>query len=303
VPDSAESSADGALSRLQDIAVKNGHPPLLHAGDFQRGVNVIGPSGFGAANSWNLALIKNAAAKAALHMQIAGITWTFSPVADCAVATLQGRSQEGGAVESPKLMGDIVASMVTGYQVEGRVAACVKHIGPYQYTHGPDYTVAPISKRAFHEDSWPRYEAGLKAGSLTAMMSFVDLDGEPSHASAYLAGLLKSQSVPGIVIISDFTGINELVEFGVAGDPRGAALLAFSRGGVHIDLSGGVYGAWLPRLVEEGSISPHDLMVRAAEVVQLKKNLGLLHDPVHRGIAARRNELFETVPEFTRLAE
>jgi beta-glucosidase len=236
-------------------------------------------------------------------MRIAGITWTFSPVADCAVATLQGRSQEGGGVESPKLMGDIAATMVEGYQAGGRVAACVKHVGPYQYTHGPDYTVEPIGKRAFLEDCWPRYAAGLAAGALTAMMSFVDLDGEPSHASEYLAALLRRTAVPGVVVISDFTGINELVEFGVAGDPREAALLAFRRGGVHIDLSGGVYGAWLPGLVEDGSIPAADIMMRAADVVQLKKNLGLFDDPLYCGIPARRHELFESVPEFVRLAE
>lgn len=303
IPNSAESSEASDLSRFQEIARKNGHPPLLHAGDFQRGVNVIGPSGFGAPNSWNPPLIKSAALRAALHMQIAGISWTFSPVADCAIATPQGRSQEGGAVESPKLMADIVASMVEGYQEAGRVTACVKHIGPYQYTHGPDYTAAPISKRAFLEDCWPRYQAGLEAGSLTAMMSFVDIDGEPSHASAYLADLTRQHSVPGIVVISDFTGINELVEFGVAGDPREAALLAFARGGVHIDLNGGIYGAWLAALVEDGSISPRDLMVRAGEVVQLKKKLGLFDDPLHSGIAACRSELFESVPDYVRLAE
>ena len=85
--------------------------------------------------------------------------------------------------------------------------------------------------------------------------------------------------------------------------PRDAALLAFSRGGVHIDLSGGVYGAWLPGLVEDGSIDRHDLMVRAAEVLQLKKNLGLFDDPRYCGIPPERAALFQPVTEFIELAE
>jgi beta-glucosidase len=274
--------------RLQRIALENGGVPLLHAGDFQRGVTVIGPAGIGAPNSWNLELVQRAACYAARHMAVSGVTLNFAPVADHAIDTHQGRSQEGSAVESPLLMSRMVAAMVRGYQGNSladpnSVAATLKHVGPYQYTYGPDYTDCGPSKRLFLEDSWPAFQAGLKAGAAAIMMSFVALDGVPAHASEYLSRLVTKHGGKHVIRISDFTGINELMEFGVAGTPSEAALLAFKRGGIHLDLNGGVYGACLPKLVEEGTLTLYELMTRAAEVVQLKKKLGLFEDPFRYG--------------------
>src|SRR4029079_1402959 len=129
-------------------------------------------------------LVEEAARVAAGHMLLAGVAMTFSPVADHAFGLAQGRSQEGGGVESPLLMSQMVAAMVRGFQETGDIAAAVKHVGPYQYTVGPDYTTLPVGERAFLEDCWPAYAAGLAAGANAVMMSFSDLDGVPSHASA-----------------------------------------------------------------------------------------------------------------------
>lgn len=297
--------------RLQRLALENGAIPLLHAGDFQRGVTVVGPAGIGAPNSWNPELVQRAACCAARQMAVAGVTLNFAPVADHAIATHQGRSQEGGAVESPLLMSRLVAAMVRGYQGNSladpnAVAATLKHVGPYQYTYGPDYTDCGPSTRLFLEDSWPPFQAGLEAGAAAVMLSFVTLDGVPAHANAYLCRLVTRHGGRHVIRISDFTGINELMEFGVAGTPSDAALLAFTRGGIHLDLNGGVYGACLPKLVEEGTLPLSALMARAAEVVQLKKNLGLLADPFRSGRPAEA-ALLTTHPScsaaFVRLAE
>ena len=297
--------------RLQQIAIENGRVPLLHTGDFQRGVTVVGPAGIGAPNSWNPELVQQAARCAARHMAVSGVTLNFAPVADHAIDTHQGRSQEGSAVESPLLMSRMVAAMVKGYQGNSladpnSVAATLKHVGPYQYTYGPDYTDCGPSKRLFLEDSWPPFQAGLKAGAAAVMMSFVSLDGVPAHASEYLSGLVTGHGGKHVIRISDFTGINELMEFGVAGTPSEAALLAFKRGGIHLDLNGGVYGTCLPKLVEEGTIKLYELMTRAAEVVQLKKKLGLFEDPFRYGRPAEAALLDAHNPlsaAFVRLAE
>jgi beta-glucosidase len=138
------------------------------------------------------------------------------------------------------------------------------------------------------------------------MMSFVSLDGVPAHASEYLSRLVTRHGGKHVIRISDFTGINELMEFGVAGTPSEAALLAFERGGIHLDLNGGVYGACLPKLMEEGMITLYELMTRAAEVVQLKKKLGLFEDPFRYGRPAEAALLDAHNPlsaAFVRLAE
>lgn len=308
IPDTRAVSSNMEIEKLQKIAVENGHPALLGAADFQRGVNVVGPAGFGAPNSWNVELIEEAAMRAGEHSAIAGVPLTFSPVADHSFDTKQGRSQEGAATESPLLMSRIVAHMVYGYQhmifrEKDAIVTTVKHVGPYQYTVGPDYTVLPLSERAFLEDCWPPFEAALKAGSRAAMMSFVAFDGVPAHANPYLANLIKQSGDVGVVIVSDFTGINELVEFGVAGNLREAALLAFRDGNLHLDLNGGAYTRELPGLVEDGAITLQALRVRAAEVLQLKYDLGLFDDPFKYCRSAEAAALNEHVPAYVALAE
>jgi len=205
----------------------------------------------------------------------------------------------------------MVAAMVRGYQGNSladpnSVAATLKHVGPYQYTYSPDYTDCGPSRRLFLEDSWPPFHAGLKAGAAAIMMSFVSLDGVPAHANEYLARLTTRHGGEHVIRISDFTGINELMEFGVAGTPSEAARLAFKRGGIHLDLNGGVYSACLPKLVEEGTIELSELMTRAAEVVQLKQKLGLFEDPFRYGRPAEAALLDAQPPlsaAFIRLAE
>ncbi len=303
------SSETMLLLKLQELAIEKGHPPLLCAADFQRGACVIGPSGLGAPNSWNPRLIERTARRAAEHSAISGVSLIFSPVADHSFGTKQGRNQEGGAVESPLLMSAIVAAMVRGYQSENlldknAIAATVKHVGPYQMTEGPDYQALPISYRAFLEDCWPTFEAGLREGARAVMMSFVALDGTPSHASEYLANLVRKHGRPGTIIISDFTGINELVEFGVAGSPREAALLAFTKGGIHLDLNGGVYTKELPGLVEAGDITLLELQYRVADVMQLKYDLGLFDDfQKYAREPLEIKRLTESVSEYRELAE
>ena len=78
--------------------------------------------------------------------------------------------------------------------------------------------------------------------------------------------------------------------------------LAFTKGNIHVDLNGGVYHQHLGDLVESGAIPEHDLRVRAAEVIQLKKGLGLLDDPYRHLGGERQEVLTAEVPAYVDLA-
>ena len=113
----------------------------------------------------------------------------------------------------------------------------LKHIGPYQYTAGPDYTALPIERTEFLETVLPRYAGGFEAGAQGVMMSFVALNGVPAHADPFLRDIVRARAGPGAIIESDYDGIYELYGgFGYAASPKEAALRAFVEGGVHIDL-------------------------------------------------------------------
>ena len=157
---------------------------------------------------WNPALVERAARRAACQMAIVGAGLTFSPVADHALDTKQGRNQEqGAAVESPLLMGDMVAAMIRGYQgsalrAPDAVAATLKHWLGYQYPHSPDYTDSGASRRLPLEDCLPAFQAGFAADAAAVMYCFTTV--VPAHASRYLHCLARSLGVKNLIFISDY---------------------------------------------------------------------------------------------------
>ncbi|WP_181164506.1 glycoside hydrolase family 3 C-terminal domain-containing protein [Amaricoccus solimangrovi] len=264
------------LRELQGIAVANGHPPLLIKDDGRRGFYLVGPFPL---YCFDMDLVRRAHEQAAIDANKAGAR-LIRLTCDYAFAQHQGRTQEGGVISCPRFMSEVTRASTEGLVAEGRVAVVLKHLGPYQYTAGPDYTALPISRAEFLETVLPRYAGGFEAGAHGVMMSFVALDGVPAHADPFLRDLAKTKAGPGAIIEADYDAIYEIHGgFGYAASPREAAFRAFREGGVHIDLCSLLYLTHLPDLVEEGRLSEEELRVRAAELLTLKDRIGLLDDP------------------------
>ncbi len=264
------------LRELQEIAVENGHPPLLLKDDGRRGIYLIAPFPL---YCFDMALVRRAHEQAAIDAHQAGVA-LIRVTCDYAFAQNQGRTQEGGLISCPLFMSDVTRASTEGLTAFGRIAVILKHLGPYQYTAGPDYTALPIERTEFLETVLPRYAGGFEAGAQGVMMSFVALNGVPAHADPFLRDLVKAKAGPGAIIESDYDGIYELYGgFGYAASPKEAALRAFSEGGVHIDLCSLLFLRHLPELVEEGRIDEEALLTRAAEMLTCKERVGLLDDP------------------------
>jgi beta-glucosidase len=264
------------LAELQAIAVANGHPPLMVKDDGRRGFYLIAPFPL---YCFDMDLVRQAHVQAAADARLAGVT-LIRLTCDYAFAQNQGRTQEGGLIACPRLMSEVTRASTEGLTASGTIAVILKHMGPYQYTAGPDYTALPIERTEFLETVLPRYAGGFEAGAHGVMMSFVALNGVPAHADPFLRDLTKAMAGPGAVIESDYDGIYELYGgFGYAASPKEAALRAFDEGGVHIDLCSLLFLQHLPELVEEGRITEDALRVRAAEMLELKDRIGVLDTP------------------------
>ena len=264
------------LRELQEVAVANGHPPLLVKDDGRRGFYLVAPFPL---YCFDMGLVRRAHEQAAVDARHAGVT-LIRLTCDYAFAQNQGRTQEGGLISDPRFMSDVTRASTEGLTASGRIAVILKHMGPYQYTTGPDYTALPIERVEFLETVLPRYAGGFEAGAHGVMMGFVALNGVPAHADPFLRDLVTANAGPGAVIESDYDGIYELYGgFGYAASPKDAALRAFVEGGIHFDLASLLYLRHLPELVEEGRLGEEELMVRAAEVLHCKERVGLLDDP------------------------
>ena len=271
---------------LQEIAVNETRLgiPLLFGFDVIHGYRTIFPINLGMSCSWDMALMEASARVAAREAAAAGLHWTYSPMCDVSVDPRWGRISEG-AGEDPYLGGLIAAALTRGYQGEDLSAdstllACVKHFAAYGAPQGGrDYNTVDMSERWLREFYLPPYKAALDAGALSVMASFNELDGVPATANAHLLqDILRDEWGFRGFVVSDYTGINEMVAHGYARDYLDAGRLAINAG-IDMDMCGAAFLDGLKDQIHRGEVSRKTLDDAVRRVLTLKARLGLFEDP------------------------
>ena len=258
--------------------------PILFGFDVIHGFRTIFPINLGMSCSWDPDAIRETARIAAEEAAAAGLHWTYSPMCDISVEPRWGRISEG-AGEDPYLGSRIAAAMVEGYQGEDLAAdntllACVKHFAAYGAPQaGRDYNTVDMSERWLREFYLPPYKAAVDAGALSVMASFNELDGVPAHANARLMeDILRGEWGFEGFIVSDYTGINEMVMHGYARDSEDAGRLSMNAG-LDMDMMSASYMNYLAELVRSGAVSEKALDDAVRRILTVKAKLGLFDDP------------------------
>ena len=300
------------IKRMQQIAVDSTRLgiPILFGLDVIHGYKTIFPIPLAEACSWDLDLMKQTARVAAIEAASDGVNWTFAPMVDISRDPRWGRVMEG-AGEDPYLGSRIAEARVKGFQGENgwkslsdvtTLLACVKHFAAYGASEaGKDYNPAELSEHTLRNVYLEPYRAAIEAGVGTVMASFNEVNGVPATASRWLLTdiLRKEWGFTGFVV-SDYTGINELVPHGVAKDEKQAAELAVNAG-VDMDMTGATYIKYLSKLVKEGKVSEKTIDNAARRILEMKFLLGLFDDPYRYLDENRAKENIEK-PEFIETA-
>ena len=293
--------------QLQEIAVNETRLgiPLLFGYDVIHGFRTIFPINLGISASWDVPLIEESARIAAREAAAAGLHWTYSPMCDICVEPRWGRISEG-AGEDAFLGSAVAAAMVYGYQ--GRdledpltIAACLKHFAAYGAPHaGRDYNTVDMSERWLREFYLPPYKAAVEAGAQTAMASFNEYDGTPATANRHLlTEILRDEWGFDGFVVSDYTGVMEMINHGTAADLDQASAQALNAGN-DMDMQSGGYSEYLKKALDEGRISQKTLDKAVRRVLTVKARLGLFEDP-YRYCNAER-EAAETKTEANLMA-
>ena len=279
---------------LQRIAVEQSrmHIPVIFALDVIHGMRTIFPVPLAEAASWDLLTTERAARIAASEAAAMGIDWTFAPMVDIARDPRWGRIVEG-AGEDPYLGAQFAAARVRGFQgtdlrAPSAIAATAKHFAAYGGAEGGrDYNVAEVSERTLRDVYLPPFHAAACAGAATFMASFNEISGVPSHANHHLlTDILRNEWQYDGLVVSDWTGIWELINHGVAADSAQAGELAL-HAGVDIDMVSEIYVRVLPRSAAAKRINMAELDEAVRRVLRLKYRLGLFSDPYGRRNAER----------------
>ena len=286
------------IYELQKVAVEESRLkiPLIFGMDVIHGYETSFPIPLGLSCTWDMELIKKTAQIAAKECSSDGINWTFSPMVDIARDPRWGRVAEGSG-EDPYLGSEIAQAMVQGYQgnlkTNYEILTCIKHYALYGASEsGRDYNTTDMSKLRMYNEYFPPYKAAIDAGAASIMASFNDIDGIPATGNKWLlTEVLKNQWGFKGFVVSDYTGVSEMVNHGV-GDIDEVAAMSLNAG-LDMDMVSESFLKTFPKSLKENKIKIDRINAACRKILEAKYKLGLFENP-YKFIDVNRakNELF-----------
>ncbi|TVR75161.1 MAG: beta-glucosidase [Marinilabiliales bacterium] len=266
------------------------HEECLH-GLAEKGATSF-PQPIALAGTFNTRLVKDLYAMTAEEARVRGAHQALTPVVDVARDPRWGRVEETFG-EDPYLVAQMGVAAVTGFQGDRtfknrkNLIATLKHFAAHgQPESGMNCAPVNVSERVLRETFlYPFKEAIQKAGAISVMPAYNEIDGVPSHANRWLLrDVLRGEWGFSGYTVSDYYAIWELGyrpdthgHF-VAADRRESAILAV-RAGVNIELPEPDCYLHLVDLVNEGVLKETELDELIEPMLLWKFRFGLFEDP------------------------
>ena len=274
----------GKIQAVQKIAVENSRLkiPLIFGMDVIHGYATVFPIPLALSCCWDPPAVEKSARLAACEASADGICWTFSPMVDICRDPRWGRIAEGNG-EDPYLSGQLTKAMVTGYQGDlsrnDQILACVKHYALYGAAEaGRDYNTTDMSRVRMFNEYMPPYKAAVDAGVGSLMASFNEVDGIPATGNRYLlTDVLRQRWGFQGMVVTDYTGINEMMDHGMGDLPTVSALAL--KAGVDMDMVGEGFLTTLQASLQQGKVTQEQIDNACRHVLEAKYKLGLFQNP------------------------
>jgi beta-glucosidase len=254
------------------------------------------PCQLAAACSWDAALLEMQGNVTAFEMRHTGAHWTFGPVLCIARDARWGRVDETFG-EDPFLIGHLASAVVRGLQGRpgdpDKVLACAKHFAGYSETEGGrDSSESSNSRRRLRSWFLPPFEAVVREGVGSMMVSYQATDGVPSTANRWLlVDVLRREWGFEGLLVTDYDNVGHLAnEQRVAKDLREAAATALNAGNNMILASPQFFDAGI-EAVGGGLVNLSTLDGAVQKVLEAKFTLGLFEDPRIPDEAAARDRI------------
>ncbi|QLH79724.1 glycoside hydrolase family 3 C-terminal domain-containing protein [Halosimplex rubrum] len=248
--------------------------------------SAVFPNGLGAAATWDPELVEAGARVTATEVAATGAHQNYGPTCDV------GRDPRWGRVfetfgESPRLVAEMAAAKVRGYQGEGleaddTVVATAKHFPAYsEPERGEDAAPVDVSEYKLRNTFVPPFEAALDEGVESVMPCYNSINGEPVHGSErWLTDLLRGDLGFDGTIVSDWGGVRHLTDdHKTAADLREATYDARTAGLDVASVGNDLEQQELVDLVESGDLSESVLDSSVERVLERKFRMGLFEDP------------------------
>ena len=250
------------------------------------------PQPIGMASTFNPELIEKIYTAIAEDARSRGAQQALSPVVDVARDPRWGRVEETFG-EDPYLVSQMGIAAVKGLQGDGtfkdkkRVIATLKHFAAHgQPESGSNCGPANFSERVLRDTFLKPFKNVIeKAGAISIMPSYNEIDGVPSHANKWLLkDVLQDEWGFKGFLVSDYYAILQLfnnegtVGHFLAKDKKEAALLAVNAG-VNLEFPDIDCYPYLTELVNEGKVEESVIDELVYPLLEYKFRLGLFDDP------------------------
>jgi beta-glucosidase len=275
------------------------HEECLHGHAAQDGTSF--PQPIALAGTFNPSLVEMLFTMTAAETRARGAHQALTPVVDVSRDPRWGRVEETYG-EDPYLVSQMGIAAVRGFQGDSRfknknrVIATLKHFAAHGHPEsGMNCAPANLSERVLRETFLSTFKDAIqKAGALSVMASYNEIDGVPSHANEWLLRdvLRKEWKFKGFVV-SDYYSIWELHyrpdthgHF-VARDRRHACELAI-KAGVNIEFPEPDCYLHIADLVRKKVLKESQLDELIAPMLHWKFQMGLFEDPFVDPAAAEK---------------
>jgi beta-glucosidase len=273
------------IKAVQKVAVEQSRLkiPMIFGMDVIHGYETVFPIPLGLSCTWDMKLVENSARIAAIEASADGINWTFSPMVDVCRDARWGRIAEGNG-EDPYLGSEIAKAMVKGYQgndlkANNTIMSCVKHYAMYGAAEaGRDYNTTDMTRQTMYNVYFPPFKSAADAGAGSFMASFNEVEGVPATANKWLLTdvLRKQWGFKGFVV-TDYTGINEMIDHGI-GDLQTVSARALNAG-IDMDMVGEGLLSTIQKSLKEGKTTVAQIDAACRRILEAKYKLGLFDDP------------------------
>ncbi|MDX6190731.1 glycoside hydrolase family 3 N-terminal domain-containing protein [Flavobacterium sp. Fl-318] len=283
----------------------------IHGASYTAGATLF-PQQIGLAATFNTDLVQRGAEISAYETRASSIPWVFSPDLDFPRNPAWSRMWESFG-EDAYLSSKMAVALVNGFERNNvgskySVASCMKHyIGYGSTTTGKDRTPSIIPERILRQYDLTIYEAAIKAGAKSVMVSSGEINGTPVHSSKHLiTDILKNELGFEGVVVTDWKDIIYLnTRHKVVETKRDAVRIAVMAG---IDMSmvpeEFTFYTDLVDLVKKGEVPMSRIDDAVSRILRMKFELNLFQNTVANlkeypkfGSAEHIEEAYKTAAE------
>ncbi|MEU0535984.1 glycoside hydrolase family 3 protein [Amycolatopsis tolypomycina] len=188
--------------------------PLIYGVDAVHGHNgvygaTVFPHNIGLGATRDPKLVEKIGRATADEVAGTGIDWDFAPCLCVARNDRWGRTYESFG-EDPRLV-TRMTSIITGLQDKGVLATAKHYVGDGGTTGGVNEGNTELGEQELRAIHLPPFEAAVRRGVGSVMISYSSWNGVKLHAGSYLINdVLKKELGFGGIVVSDYNGVDKI---------------------------------------------------------------------------------------------